>query len=39
MSKIEPEEVDEAVEECDSCGESVLAAYLEDGLCHQCRDN
>ena len=38
MPTVEPKDIDEAVEECDSCGESVLEAYIEDGLCHQCRD-
>jgi ribosomal protein S27AE len=38
MSKVKPESVDEAVKECRSCGESVLAVYLEDGLCDQCHE-
>lgn len=25
------------VEECTGCGEAVLAVYLEDGICPDCR--
>ena len=38
MSNPESETADEALEECDSCGESVLAAYINDGRCYQCRE-
>jgi hypothetical protein len=37
MSEVEPETIDEVIKECRSCNDSVLTAYLEDGLCHQCR--
>ena len=39
MSTSDPKNIDEAVKECHNCGKSVLEAYIEDGLCHQCRDN
>jgi ribosomal protein S27AE len=38
MTKSEVENVDEALEECHRCGESVLAVYVEDGSCHRCRE-
>jgi hypothetical protein len=38
MDTVEPENVDKAIKECRSCGDSVLTAYLEGGLCQQCRE-
>ncbi len=31
----DPEQV---LEECTECGEEVLAVYLEDGVCPDCRE-
>ena len=38
MSNPEIENADEALKKCDSCGESVLAVYIDDERCHQCRE-
>ncbi len=38
MSDPEQENTDAALEECASCGESMLAVYIEDGRCHQCQE-
>ncbi len=31
-------DVNTVIEECGRCGEEVLSVYIEDGLCHQCRE-
>ena len=38
MDTAEPENVDEAIKECRSCGDSMLTTYLEGRLCYQCRE-
>jgi hypothetical protein len=38
MSDSEQENADEALEECSSCGESMLTVYIEDGRCRQCQE-
>ena len=38
MSDPESKNADKALEKCDSCGESVLTAYIDDGRCYQCQE-
>lgn len=38
MSKPDDQTTESPTETCDECGESVLAAYLGDGVCPECRN-